>query len=268
MKSAPAAILTIILLFVTFSHSFAQIVNIEKSRFEPDTSKYFLGKASLGMNLNNRGVINDQTVTFLGINATTDLAFFSKKHSYMFINFYNYISNNGTALVSAGYSHFRIHFNTKNKMSYETYAQYQYDKPRGLNYRTLAGVGIRYTLLKNKYMNLITGNGFFIEQEEWQFSSNEIMQTEVLFLKSNNYLSLRYNVNENLKFNSILYYQLGHDNTVNLFRHRLSGEANINVKISKKISMKTTFISTYENQPVVPVKKYLYTILNGIEVNF
>lgn len=268
MTSAPAVKLTLLFILLTFSQSYSQIVNIEKSRFEPDTSKYLLGKASLGMNLNNRGVINEQTVTFLGINANTDLAFFSKKHTYMFINFYNYISNNGTALVSAGYSHFRIHFNIKNKMSYETYAQYQYDKPRGLNYRTLAGVGLRYTILKNKDMNLITGNGLFIEQEEWQSTNQELLIREVLFLKSNNYLSLRYNVNENLKFNSILYYQLGHDNAVNIFRHRLSGEANINVKMSKKISMKTTFISTYENQPVVPVKKYLYTILNGIEVNF
>ncbi|MDQ3535852.1 MAG: hypothetical protein M3421_09540, partial [Bacteroidota bacterium] len=64
------------------------------------------------------------------------------------------------------------------------------------------------------------------------------------------------------------YYQVGYDKVVNLFRQRISGEANINVKISQKISMKTSFTSTYENHPIVPIRKFIYTLLNGIEVNF
>lgn len=268
MFPASAAYLVFVLILLSFSQGFTQILNVEKSRLEEDSSKYFMGKASLGMNLNNRGVINDQTITFLGINASTDLAYFSKKHTYMFINFYNYITNNGNAFVSAGYSHFRIHLLRKNRLSYETFAQYQYDRPRGLNYRRLIGGGIRYSLHKSKAVNITLGNGFFLEQEGWQSPVQEIPVQNVVFLKSNNYFSIRYNVNENLRFNSIIYYQVGHDSGANLFRQRLSGEANINVRISKKISMKTTFTSTYENHPIIPIQKFLYTLLNGIEVNF
>lgn len=263
-----AANLTLLILLITFSSALSQILNVEKSRLEEDSSKYFMGKASLGMNLNNRGVINDQTITFLGINASTDLAYFSKRHTYMFINFYNYISNNGNAFVSAGYSHFRIHFLRKKRLSYETFAQYQYDRPRGLNYRRLTGAGVRYTIYNSPAINLIIGNGIFLEQEGWQSPVQDVPLQEVIFLKSNNYFSIRYNVNENLRLNSIIYYQVGHDKGVDLFRQRLSGEANINVRISDKVSMKTTFTSTYENHPIVPVQKFLYTLLNGIEVNF
>jgi hypothetical protein len=264
----PASAATVILLFLFYSPTFSQILNVEKSRLEEDSSKYFIGKASLGVNLNNRGVINDQAITFLGINASTDLAYFSKKNTYMFINFLNYISNNGNAFVSAGYTHFRIHLNRKNKLSYETFAQYQYDRPRGMNYRRLSGAGVRFELYKSKVINLNTGNGFFIEQEGWQSPVQDVPFQNVIFIKSNNYFSVRYNVNENLKLNSIAYYQVGYDKVVNLFRQRISGEANINVKISQKISMKTSFTSTYENHPIVPIRKFIYTLLNGIEVNF
>ncbi|MDQ3394159.1 MAG: DUF481 domain-containing protein [Bacteroidota bacterium] len=268
MSPAVAVKITFFLLTLSFSQSFSQILNVEKSRLEEDSSKYFMGKASLGMNLNNRGVINDEAITFLGINASTDLAYFSKRHTYMFINFFNYISNNGNAFVSAGYSHFRINYARKNRMSYETFAQYQYDRPRGMNYRRLTGTGLRYVLFKSQSLNLTTGHGFFIEQEGWQSPVHDVPVQNVTYLKANNYLSIRWKVNENMNFNSMAYYQVGHDQKVGLFRQRISGEANASVRVSKKVSMKTTFSSTFENHPIVPVRKFIYTLQNGIEVNF
>lgn len=246
----------------------SQILNVEKKRLEEDSSKYFIGKASLGINLNNRGVINDQAVTFLGINADTHLAYFSDKHTFMFINFLNYISNNGDAFVSAGYSHFRIHWLREKRLSYESFAQYQYDRPRGMNYRRLAGSGLRYMFLQSPRLNLYAGTGFFLEQEEWVSPIEDIGTRNVVLLKSSNYISARIKANDNVDFNTIVYYQVGHDGDADLFRQRLSGEANINVKITKKVSMKTSFTSTYENNPIVPVRKFVYTLVNGVEVNF
>jgi hypothetical protein len=107
-----------------------------------------------------------------------------------------------------------------------------------------------------------------LEQEEWQSNIEEIGLRNVLLVKSNNYFSVRYNANENLKFNSIIYYQMGPDPAARLWRQRLSGEANINVRISNKVSMKTSFNCTFENHPIVPVRKFIYTMLNGVEVNF
>ncbi|CAN5262313.1 hypothetical protein BH23BAC1_BH23BAC1_33500 [soil metagenome] len=267
-KFTPVYLIILLIKFSLHFAGFSQILNVEKSRLEEDSSKYFIGKASLGMNLNNRGVIADQPVTFLGINASTDLAYFSDKHTYMFINFFNYISNNGNAFISAGYSHFRIHFLRKKRMSYENFYQYQYDRPRGMNYRRLTGTGLRYVLLKSEAVNFYLGTGLFLEQEEWQSPVDEIGIRNVVLAKSNNYFSVRFNANQNLKFNTIIYYQLGPDPAANLWRQRVSGEANINVRISKKVSMKTSFNSTFENHPIVPVRKFIYTMLNGVEVNF
>jgi hypothetical protein len=267
MKLASALIVASVIMLIAPA-VYSQILNVEKSRLEEDSSKYFMGKASLGMNMNNRGVIADQPVTFLGINASTDLAYFSEKHTYMFINFFNYISNNGNAFISAGYSHFRIHLVRKKRLSYEKFFQYQYDRPRGMNHRRLAGTGLRYVLLKSEAVNFYLGTGLFLEQEEWQSPIEEIGIRNVLMVKSNNYFSVRFNAHENLNFNSIIYYQVGPDTAANLWRQRVSGEANVNVRISKKVSMKTSFNFTFENHPIVPVRKFIYTMLNGVEVNF
>jgi hypothetical protein len=137
-----------------------------------------------------------------------------------------------------------------------------------MNFRRLVGAGIRYEIVKRERVSLYAGTGIFYEEESWQSSLEEVGTRNTKLLKSNNYLSARYEARENLSFNAIVYYQAGPDRNAGLFRQRGSAEVNVTVQISNNISMKTSFSSTYENHPVIPVKKFIYALTNGIEVNF
>ncbi len=246
----------------------AQILNVEKSRLEADTSKRFIGNVNVGFNLNNRGAIAERSITYLGITANSNTAYLSKANMYSLINFFNYISNDGNAFISSGYSHFRINYLHERRLSYENYVQYQYDRPRGLSFRRLVGAGIRYRVTKNDKISVFAGTGIFFEQERWTSSNVEIGVRQADLFKTNNYLSARYEARKNLQFNTIVYYQAGPDNNAGLFRQRVSGELNVNVKITNNIGFATSFTSTYENHPIIPVRKFIFALTHGIAINF
>lgn len=247
---------------------FTQILNIEKSRLKEDSANYFMGNIGLSFSLFNRDAGEDKPNNFIGLSANGDLAYFSDLHSYQTINYLNYTAAQGKAVIRTGYSHFRINLMRKQKLSYELFTQYQYDLGRGLDNRWLGGGGLRYTIIQNDEANLTAGMGIMYEVEEWEHPNEEIGIITARLLKSTNYLSTRIEFNESVDFNTIVYYQTGYDNDISAFRHRISADANINVKLTNKLSLKTTFNCTYENRPIVPITKFIYAITNGIQVNF
>ncbi|MDX5438655.1 MAG: hypothetical protein LPK03_15750, partial [Pontibacter sp.] len=136
-------------LLMTGTYAKAQILNIERSRVERDTIHYFTGKAGVNFSMFNRNAGKNNPNNYLQLTFTGDLAYISAKHSYLLLNYYNYLLVNydsreqRNTVASTGYSHFRINFLRNRKLSYELFTQVQADKARGLELRTLAGGGVR-----------------------------------------------------------------------------------------------------------------------------
>lgn len=260
-----AALLTVF----TISTCGGQILNVEKSRAKSDSANYFLGTIGLSFNANNQSLTDDGTEkSFVGLSANSDVAYFSTHHSFLLVGQLQYTATSETAINSAGYGHFRINWLRKKVISYENFAQIQYDQGRGMQSRQLVGGGVRFRIYREEKSSLFAGTGIMREREEWERPGAEGGLVELALWKSSNYVTSRLQLRENIAFGSIVYFQTGYDPDRDFFRHRVSADVNILVNITSKLALQTSASFTYENRPVVPIPKFVYRVTNGIQLSF
>ncbi|GHA58446.1 DUF481 domain-containing protein [Pontibacter akesuensis] len=252
----------------------AQILNVERSRVERDSADYFTGKVGLNFSMFNRNAGKNNPNNYLQLTFNGDVAYVSEKHSYLLLNFYNYLLVNydsdelRNTVASNGYSHFRVNLLRKRRLSYELFTQVQTDKARGLEIRTLAGSGLRYRLLKRENSGIYVGTGIMHEHETWEDPDEENNFTDSDMLKSTNYISAKAALNSNVSAEGIVYYQTGYAEMIDKWRNRVSGDVALQVKLNTRLSFKAGFSGTFEDEPIVPVTRFVYTLSNGIQVQF
>ncbi|PKV75361.1 DUF481 domain-containing protein [Pontibacter ramchanderi] len=268
------AVLSLSMLLFTASEVRAQILNIERSRVERDTADFLTGKAGLNFSMFNRNAGRNNPNNFLQLTFNGDLAYISKKHTYLFLNYYNYLLVNydsrelRNTVASNGYSHFRVNLMSRRKVSYELFTQYQADMARGLERRILTGGGLRWQLYRTASTSWFAGTGLMHEHESWKDPEQEGVTQVSDLLKSSNYISLRSKLSEHVETNNIAYFQTGYDQSISRFRNRISGDLGVTVKLIGRVSMRTNFNFTYEDRPIVPVTRFIYAITNGLQVDF
>lgn len=245
----------------------AQILKVDKGEINSDSSNYFLGGINLDFNVNNRSTTADKEVTFIGLNGRADLVYLSENTAYILLNNINYFKSTGGALISTGYTHFRINFLRKNNLSYEGFSQIQYDDGRRMPLRRLAGGGIRFNILNTKNSEFHVGTGAIYEYEEWRSLDTEELITKEIW-KSSTYMGFKSNLNENINFHGIFYFQSGLDQQSDLFRNRYSGDLSISFDITKNLAFTTTFVAQYEDKPIISINRWVYSLTNGLKWNF
>ncbi|WP_162426454.1 DUF481 domain-containing protein [Pontibacter pudoricolor] len=252
----------------------AQILNIERARIDRDSGNYITGKAGFNFSMFNRNAGKNNPNNFLQLTFNGDVAYISAKHSYLLLNYYNYLLVNydnkeqRNTVASNGYAHLRVNLHRRRRLSYELFAQAQSDRARGLEVRGLAGAGLRFALLRRENTNLFIGSGLMHEYEKWESpEEGEGILTSNL-PKLTNYISNKSLINSHVSTEAIVYYQTGYDGKIGAFRNRVSGDANLLFKLNNTLSFRTGFNCTFENKPIVPVTRFVYAITNGIQVNF
>lgn len=260
--------LLLLLLLLLSQTAFSQILNIERNRLKRDTTQYWTGQVDFNLLMHNRSARVNEPVRFTSLSTNADLAYTSVLHRYTLINQLSYSALTGNAFLRTGYSHFRTNFNWRKILSQELFAQGQYDIGRGLRERYLAGGGLRYRLLDDEKATLTFGLGIMYEQERWTYPGEENREITLRIPKNSNYLSLRWQINEMVYLNTIMYYQHGYDRQFDLWRHRFSADFNTAATISKRIRFTTSVNASYDPRPVVPVVNWVYSLQNGIRFAF
>lgn len=258
-----------ILVFIFFSTLAlpAQILNIEKSRIDLDTSDYFRFNTTLSLSSFNRSADIDNPVNLFGFNGQINVIRKKGKHAAILIHQTDYLRINENPFLNTGFTHVRGHFWRAEKRSAEIYTQYSYDNFRQVNPRILFGGNVRYRFVRNKKITWNLGLGPMYEWEQWTHpKTDEIINVQ--FLKANLYTSFRATFNENLDFNALVYYQVGYDDGITDFRHRVAFTSNIIAKISKQLSLNFGFEVQYEDKPIVPITPLIYSIRNGLSFSF
>lgn len=250
---------------IVFS-SHSQILNIERYKIEKDTTKPFMLKATAGLNIYNRSAAADSPVDLFGYNANINAMYYPNKHAFIAVSRFDYLKINDNDFLNFGFFHGGVNFYRENDINYDVYSQYSYDNFRGLHPRVIGGGSLRKNLIKNDQLSFVLGIGGFFEHEIWENPITN-QQIEVNLFKNSNYLSLRLSVNDFLDFNTMNYYQVGYDNSINSFRHRISSITNINTKISERFSLTNSFEINYEDKPIVPITKLIFAVRTGISVD-
>ena len=160
-------------------------------------------------------------------------------------------------------------------IAYELFGQSQWDVLRGLNIRWLAGGGLRFNIVNKDKFLLALGVGAMYEFEEWREplddSTRNVLEGQLVAAeipKSTNYLTTNFTINDFIFFNMILYYQVGYDQTVEFFRHRINADSNLTFKFNNKLSFIVSGSFSFENRPIVPITKAIYSISNGLQYSF
>ncbi|MCH8545420.1 MAG: DUF481 domain-containing protein [Cryomorphaceae bacterium] len=257
----------LVLFFISTLTLPAQILNIEKSRIEVDTGDYFRFNTTLSLSSFNRSADVENPVNLFGFNAQFNAIRKKGKHALILINQTDYLRINENPFLNTGFTHIRGHFWRESKRSLEIYTQYSYDNFRQMNPRILFGTNARLAIVKNKKVSLYFGGGPVFEWERWTHpQTDEVINVE--FLKLNTYTSFRASINENIDFNTLIYYQVGYDESITDFRHRVALTSNIITKITQRLSLNIGFEIQYEDKPIVPITPLIYSIRNGLSYSF
>ncbi len=262
---------TLLLAFGLAAIASGQILNIEKSRLDSLSGKraYRIGLETR-FNFFNQSASDQDEARFLSISNDLNGVYAPGKHAYVALGTLKYTANNSDPILNNGYAHLRANFNYKNRWSQEVFGQTQYDNFRGLKERYILGAGIRWKAVYEEDFALIIGSGPMYEREVWRQPSYSEKQgiEEVNLLKLSNYFIIRWDITDQINFNSIAYYQVGYDEAIDAARNRTSVNANINVKLSKYLSYTTALKLAYEDKPIIPINKLIYSIENGLTLSF
>lgn len=260
-------ILVIIIFTLASLPSSAQILKVNKGEIDSDSSNYFLGGINLNFNVNNGSATTNQEITFVGLKAEADVAYLSENNAYILLNNLSYFKSTGGPLISTGYIHFRINYLRKDNISFENYAQVQYDDGRNMPLRRLIGGGIKFKIAETDNSEVHIGTGAIFEHEEWkQFETSELLVKEIW--KNSSYAGFRSSINDFIIFNGIIYFQGGLDANSDLFRSRISGEISFSFDIIEKLAFSATFIGQYEDRPIIEINQWVYSYTNGLKWRF
>lgn len=259
-------LLTVCMQFTSFFAS-AQILNLEKYRVEGDSLKNYALNFTGSFTINNRSAAADNPVNLYGYNFSLHGVYMPKRHAYIFIAHRNFLQINDNPFINFGYVHGRINFFRKNRLNFEIFAQVSDDNFRGLKPRAITGGALRYKIVDNDSTELIFGNGLFYEFERWQHPIDETIN-DIFLLKYTTNLVFRHNFTKNLFVNGVIYYQTGYDRQIEKFRNRYSGTLNLNTKITRRLNFTNHFDFSYEDRPIVPITRFIFTYRFGIGIDF
>ncbi|GAA0893831.1 hypothetical protein GCM10009122_35110 [Fulvivirga kasyanovii] len=261
------SVFVLALIFTTLNVS-AQILKVDKGSIDSDSSNYFMGNINFNFNLNNRSATAEKEITFTGLEANADIVYVAEKHAYILINKINYFKSTGGPLISTGYAHFRVNFLRKRIMSYELFSQIQYDDGRMMPLRFLQGGGLKFRLSSTEKSKIYLGIGGMYEEEHWKSVTEEDVIIEKELWKTSDYINGKFNFNDHVSFDVILYYQGGYDGESEVFRNRFSGDAVLSMQLTDKLSFLTSFSAQYEDKPIIPINNFVYSLTNGLKWSF
>lgn len=258
-------VLFFICFFIMGQILWGQVLNIEKERLEQDTLQALKFKISSKIKIFNRSAGEKDPKKKTEFELDYSSIYEPGKHAYILIAELDFENVNRNGIIEFGFIHGRINWFKDAKFSYETFAQSSYDGTRGLDIRTILGNGVRYEIMNKKLWEMYLATGIMWEHEKWQHPyESQIIRSDIL--KLTNYISVNWTINGILNLNNVFYYQAGLFQ--DLWRNRFSNWLILNTKITRKLSLKNELITNFEDKPIVPITKFIYSFETGISYNF
>jgi hypothetical protein len=190
------------------------------------------------------------------------------RHYAFFIGNYQRATNRKQLSLNKGFVHLRYVYQFVKQMKGEVFTQKEFNDFILIKDRQLFGGGLRMEIIasdtsavKNNKLNINIGTGFMYENEK--FNKTDIPNTKII--RSTNYLSSKYFIDEKISIIAIGYYQVNLKKTNDF---RILMDSGLGFHITKNFLITTTANFRYDNEPPLDIKKYDLEITNGISINF
>ncbi|WP_420581398.1 DUF481 domain-containing protein [Reichenbachiella sp.] len=246
----------------------AQILNVNKHDVTTDSANYWMGWLNFFFQIDNRSPTPNEEASLLALESSLDIIYVSERNAHFLSGQLNHYQATGDPVISTGFAHYRINFDRKKDLSIELYVQCSFDYSRFLDLRALGGGGLKYRLINSDVVELDIGSGVLYEHEKWGNLADDGTYTVNKMTKSSNYVKSNIGLSDHVNLAFIAFYQFGYDRDIKQVRQRISSQLQLAFTISKHFGFIVEGAIYYENKPVIPINKTIYSFQNGLRYQF
>ena len=176
----------------------------------------------------------------------------------------DYSKNGDIKTSDNGFIHLRHIQQFHQVVAWEAYLQAEKDQFARLEYRGLAGGGLRFSLYEEENLGAVyLGLGAYYSEERIDKSYADA-GTETLW-RGNSYLLLKYQLNPDAAVMSTTYYQPASGNPDD---YRLLEQAALKVKLTDLLSLVVSYDLRFDSDPPLGVEKRDSTFKTSLSVDF
>ena len=171
----------------------------------------------------------------------------------------------GSQFTSDGLLHLRQAWILRPWLEPEWYTQVNYDKPRRLDFRALAGGGLRMRLFHDATTRLWAQSGLMLEHERLDLPAGATHPVKTTVVRSSSYLAFRIVAGENLVLTTTTYMQ---PRVARPGDFRLLENLALAVSVTRALAVTITFDLRYDSEPPEDIRKLDTALRTGLTVAF
>ncbi|MFZ1519890.1 MAG: DUF481 domain-containing protein [Ignavibacteriaceae bacterium] len=157
----------------------------------------------------------------------------------------------GEQIFDQALMHIRHVHSVTELIQVEAFTQIDFNKNRLLNERELIGAGLRFRILKYDNLKLRLGTSYFFEHEYYDVSANSIHGNNLYASRFSSYLTLEYEIKDNVKLMMISYIQPQIGKWEDF---RVISDNSLIVELSSVVDLKVSFNLRYDSKPPETIK--------------
>ena len=242
----------LILFAILASLSAAAQVNVESYRIRTDTTGWF---GSLESEANFAQSVKSMS----NVDIDSKLEQKGKTGTFLIAGKLSLDNAAGSSLNKDGFLHLRTTRTLYKKLSYEAFAQTQYNKVLGVDNRELLGVGLRYTVFRHSKFRLYVAASHMLEYEK------PVDGARIVDSRLSTYESFTVEISKVLSFINTTYYQPLYSNAAN---YRVLLSTQLVMLLSKHLSYKTGYDLYYDSRPLPGIPNRTYAFRNTLALDF
>jgi len=153
----------------------------------------------------------------------------------------------GTSFTSGGLVHLRETRWVGERVALEGFGQINYDKPLLLDFRALAGAGVRLRLGSGDWGAVGAGTSLMLEEERLDLPPTAVHDDNTNTLRNSTFVTIRLVGGENLVVSSTAYLQPALDDVTDDLR--VIENLSVGASITDRLSLNVTFDLRYDSGP-------------------
>lgn len=232
---------------------FSQIINTERLRLNAQEEGW-AGTVTLSANL----IQNVRQSSQVGILAGVE--YLKKPHRMLILTQYKLNSIDGAVGQNQGYSHIRYNRDIGKRWIAEGFVQVQFNAVQLMRLRSLTGAGPRLRIADTDTFQCFVGSLYMFEYEELNDGLGTINRDH----RQSTYLNLGFRLSDQARVDHITYFQ---PKWADLADFRLSTETRLQVKITEKLALRTTFSLLHDSRPPIDLPNVYYSLTNSLSVS-
>ena len=171
----------------------------------------------------------------------------------------------GSRFSSSGLLHYRQTYRYNKRISPEWWGQWNYDRPQLLNFRIVAGSGVRTSFASGEWGQFGMGSALMLEHERLNLPDPAVHDDQTTTIRWSYFVTLRAVPNENLVITSTTYLQPEFDDFNDV---RTLTNLRIATSITDELDLTVSFDLRYDSKPPDGIRALDTSLRTGVRYTY